>query len=175
MGVITPLVLELWAFQCRPIFCIVTYAVEDVAATAYMLLAPSLYWIKAKALINPNCGHGTDALRMCYNWQPAQLLRKLFAYCVCGKTFSVDHTLMTIKVMAEVCHNVCTKPSELQPPSGESLPYATATNTCTEVTHSTRRFLVSGYATQRPKLTGLCRWPLPTGGMQEREREIEDV
>ena len=80
-----------------------------------------------------------DALCLRYNWQPANLPKN----CICGHSFSVDHALscstggfqtirhnelrdFTAKVMTEVCHDVCLEPT-LQPLTGETLRYATAT------------------------------------------------
>ena len=68
-----------------------------------------------------------------YGWQPGKMPRN----CVCGKHFSVDHSMtcpcggfptlchnelcnITAKLMTEVCHNVGIEPN-LQPLSGERL------------------------------------------------------
>ena len=68
-----------------------------------------------------------------YGWSPPHLPAK----CICGKDFSVEHTLscptgafpsirhndvgdLTAKLITEVCHNVEVEPA-LQPLTGESL------------------------------------------------------
>ena len=80
-----------------------------------------------------NKGEFHDALHLRYGWQPSRLPRN----CVCGKAFTVDHSMIcpygcfptlhhnelhdtTAKLLTEVCHNVGTEPM-LQPLSGEVL------------------------------------------------------
>ena len=74
-----------------------------------------------------------DALHLRYGWQPARLPSS----CVCGKDFSVDHSLtcshggylglrhnevrdLLGKLLDNTCHDVCIEP-QLQPLSGEHL------------------------------------------------------
>ena len=83
-------------------------------------------------------GSFRDALCIRYGWHPPLLPSE----CVCGATFSVDHSLscpnggfptlrhnelrdLTATFLKDICHNVCKEPS-LQPLSGESLSYKTA-------------------------------------------------
>ena len=83
-------------------------------------------------------GDFKDALALRYGWQPTRLPKN----CICGQTFSVDHSLtcscggfptirhneirdITAELMSEVCHNVGVEPT-LQPLSGETLRHATA-------------------------------------------------
>ena len=74
-----------------------------------------------------------DALHLQYGWRPARLPSS----CVCGKDFSVDHSLtcshggylglrhnevrdLLGKLLDDTCHDVCIEP-QLQPLSGEHL------------------------------------------------------
>ena len=73
-----------------------------------------------------------------YNWLPSHLPTR----CVCGESFTVDHSLncptggyptlrhnelrdLTANLMSEVCHDVCIEPP-LQPLTGESMNLASA-------------------------------------------------
>ena len=79
-----------------------------------------------------------DALCLRYGWQP----NLLPSTCVCGKTFSIEHSLncpyggypsirhnelrdITATLLTEVCHSVGTKPG-LQPLPGELLKHKIA-------------------------------------------------
>ena len=79
-----------------------------------------------------------DALGLCYGWRPSGLPTT----CVCGKNFSVEHTLncpcdgfpsvrhnelrdITAQCLTEVCHGVGTEPP-LQPLSDEPLQHSMA-------------------------------------------------
>ena len=85
-------------------------------------------------------GSFRDALYIRYGWRPFLLP----SICVCGSTFTVDHSLscpyggypihhhnelrdLTATLLKDVCHNICREPS-LQPLSGESLFYRTASH-----------------------------------------------
>ena len=85
-------------------------------------------------------GSFRDALCIWYGWRPPLLP----SVCVCGSTFTVDHSLscpyggylthrhnelrdLTATLLKDVCHNVRREPS-LQPLSSESLSYRTASH-----------------------------------------------
>ena len=78
-------------------------------------------------------GSFRDALCIRYGWRPPLLP----SVCVCGSTFTVDHSLscpyggypthhhnelrdLTATLLKDVCHNVCREPS-LQPPGWSSV------------------------------------------------------
>ena len=82
-------------------------------------------------------GDFKDAMALRYGWLPQRLPKS----CVCGQTFSVDHSLtcpcggfptlrhneirdITAELLSDVCHDVGVEPN-LQPLSGESLQYVT--------------------------------------------------
>ena len=94
-------------------------------------------WLSALSLREHGCdlhkGSFRDALCIRYGWTPPLLP----SVCVCGLTFTVDHSLscpyggypthhhnelrdLTATLLKDVCHNVCREPS-LQPPGWSSV------------------------------------------------------